>query len=92
MLWIWFSIINYFGRKLKTSLWVEKNILQFEMAFSTSKYNWNIIETIVENLNFSPSVKIQVAFNIYFSFLAFGFKYVSSKFLQKGNKFFLMTY
>jgi len=32
-----------------------KKKLQLEVTFSTSKCSWNVIETIVENLGFSPS-------------------------------------
>jgi len=49
---------------LKTSFWVEKNILQLEVMFSTSKCSWNVVETIVENLEFSSSDK---NLNIFFS-------------------------
>jgi hypothetical protein len=41
MLWVQFNIVNYFGRQLKMSFWVEKNILQLEVTFSTSKCSWN---------------------------------------------------
>jgi hypothetical protein len=52
VLWVWLNIVNYFGRQLKMSFWVVKNILQLEVTFSTSKCSWNIVKTLVENLNF----------------------------------------
>jgi hypothetical protein len=52
MLWVWLHIVNYFGRQLKTSFWVEKKNLQLEGTFSTSKCSWNIVKIIVENLGF----------------------------------------
>ncbi len=51
---------------MKTSFWVEKNILQLEVTFSTSKCGWNVVETIVENLGFSLSVRpLMWSWNIY---------------------------
>jgi hypothetical protein len=40
------------------SFLVEKNILQLEMMYSTSRCSWNIIKTIVENHSFFPSVTV----------------------------------